>query len=61
MRAMFLGLGPTIPPGTTIDAVENVDVYPFMIELLGLRMPGGVDGRPEAIRSMVLKRAQLVQ
>jgi predicted AlkP superfamily pyrophosphatase or phosphodiesterase len=46
MRAVFLALGPDIRAGAIVDPVENIDVYPFMTEVLGLRPPAGIDGRP---------------
>jgi predicted AlkP superfamily pyrophosphatase or phosphodiesterase len=53
MHAVFIISGPDIPPGTTIPAVDNVDVYPLMTELLGLRPAAGIDGRPGHIRAQV--------
>lgn len=46
MRALFIAAGPGIRGGATIDEVRNVDVYPLMTELLGLRTPSGIDGTP---------------
>ena len=53
MHAVFMISGPDIRPGTTIPAVDNVDVYPLMTELLGLRPAPGIDGRPGHIRAQV--------
>jgi predicted AlkP superfamily pyrophosphatase or phosphodiesterase len=53
MRAVFMITGPDIRPGTSIPAVDNVDVYPLMTELLGLRPASGIDGRPGHIRAQV--------
>ena len=44
MRAIFLIAGPGIKKGVTIPEVENVDVYPLMTELLGLKPATGIDG-----------------
>ena len=55
MRAIFLALGPDVRAGTVIDAVDNVDVYPFMTELLGLQPAAAIDGRPGRIRAMLAK------
>jgi predicted AlkP superfamily pyrophosphatase or phosphodiesterase len=55
MRAVFVAMGPTIRAGVAIEPVENVDVYPFMTELLGLRAAAGIDGRSGRIASMVRK------
>ena len=53
MHAVFMIAGPDIRPGTTIPAVDNVDVYPLMTELLGLRPAPGIDGRSGHIRAQV--------
>jgi predicted AlkP superfamily pyrophosphatase or phosphodiesterase len=53
MHAVFMIAGPDIRPGTTIPAVDNVDVYPLMTELLGLRHSSGIDGRSGHIRAQV--------
>jgi predicted AlkP superfamily pyrophosphatase or phosphodiesterase len=50
MRGVFVVAGPGIPAGVTIPEVSNVDVYPFMAELLGLRSARDIDGRPGRIR-----------
>src|SRR5688572_5057037 len=53
MRAIFLIAGPGIRRGVTIPEVENVDVYPLMTELLGLRAATGIDGRAGRIGALV--------
>lgn len=53
MRATFLAVGPGIPAGATIGEVENIDVYPLMTELLGLRGAPGIDGRPGHIMGLL--------
>jgi len=45
--------GPGIRAGLTIPEVENVDVYPLMTELLGLRPAAGIDGRGGRIAAML--------
>lgn len=45
MHAMFVAMGPRIRPGTTLPAVNNVDVYALMTEVLGLQPAAGVDGK----------------
>ncbi|HUY82112.1 MAG TPA: ectonucleotide pyrophosphatase/phosphodiesterase [Acidobacteriaceae bacterium] len=45
MRAIFFAEGPDIRPGTTLKPFENVNVYPFIAKILGLRAPK-VDGNP---------------
>lgn len=56
MRAIFLIAGPGIRKGVTIPEVENVDVYPLMTELLGLKPAAGIDGRAGRIRELVSER-----
>jgi predicted AlkP superfamily pyrophosphatase or phosphodiesterase len=53
MRAIFLIAGPGIRKGVTIPEVENVDVYPLMTELLGLKPAAGIDGRIGRISALV--------
>jgi alkaline phosphatase D len=55
MRAIFLIMGPGIREGVLIDEVQNVDVYPLMTELLGLRPAGDLDGRAGVISGLVRK------
>jgi predicted AlkP superfamily pyrophosphatase or phosphodiesterase len=44
MHATFIAWGAGIKPGTTIDAMENVDVAPTVAKLLGIKMEG-VEGK----------------
>jgi predicted AlkP superfamily pyrophosphatase or phosphodiesterase len=55
MHALFVAAGPDIPAGATVPTVENIDVYPFMTELLGLRTPGDIDGHRGRIRELMSK------
>jgi predicted AlkP superfamily pyrophosphatase or phosphodiesterase len=45
MHAIFVASGPGIPAGKTIPSFENVDVYPWLTELLALRPASGTDGQ----------------
>lgn len=36
MRAIFVARGPAFKPGTTIPAIDNVDVYPLLARLIGI-------------------------
>ena len=56
MRAIFVIAGPGIRKGVTIPEVENIDVYPLMTELLGLKPAAGIDGRPGRIGELVRER-----
>jgi hypothetical protein len=55
MRALFAIGGPGLKEGITIPEVNNVDVYPLMTELLGLRAAEGIDGRAGAIRRLIMR------
>lgn len=56
MQAIFIVTGPDIPAGVTIPPVRNIDVYPLMTELLGLRGAKPIDGSPGRIRSLMSGR-----
>lgn len=51
MHGIFLAAGPGLPRGEEIGAIRAVDVYPLMLELLGLPQARGPDGR--ALRNRV--------
>jgi predicted AlkP superfamily pyrophosphatase or phosphodiesterase len=53
MQAIFIVTGPDIPAGVTIPPVRNIDVYPLMTELLGLRGAQAIDGSPRRVRSLM--------
>ena len=55
MHALFAIAGPGLREGTTIDEVQNVDVYHLLSELLGLRAAADTDGQPGRIRGMVMR------
>jgi predicted AlkP superfamily pyrophosphatase or phosphodiesterase len=55
MRATFIAMGPTIRAGLRVGEVENIDVYPFMAELLGLRPAEGIDGKAGRIRTLIAR------
>ena len=55
MQALFLAVGPTIRAGVVVDKVHNVDVYPLMAELLGLKAATDIDGRSGHIRKMIAR------
>jgi predicted AlkP superfamily pyrophosphatase or phosphodiesterase len=55
MRALFVIAGPGIRTGVTIPDVQNIDVYPLMTELLGLRAAADIDGRSARIGRMVMQ------
>jgi alkaline phosphatase D len=48
MRAIFYAEGPDIRKGAVLKPFENVSVYPFLAEILGLDAPG-TDGSPAVL------------
>jgi alkaline phosphatase D len=48
MKAIFFAAGPDIRKGVRLDTFENVNVYDFIAELLGLT-PAANDGHPEVL------------
>jgi alkaline phosphatase D len=44
MLAVFYAAGPNIRRGVQIGAFPNIDVYPFLAQILGLRPPPHIDG-----------------
>ena len=55
MRASFMAWGPAFKNGMTIDGFENVNVYPLVAEILGLKYdPKKIDGKLEVL-SPILK------
>jgi predicted AlkP superfamily pyrophosphatase or phosphodiesterase len=55
MHALFVIAGPGTRPGAVIPEVLNVDVYPLLTELLGLRAARDIDGRAGHIWKLVMQ------
>jgi predicted AlkP superfamily pyrophosphatase or phosphodiesterase len=53
MHALFVASGPGIPAGKTIPPFENVDVYPWLAEVLRLKPASGIDGRPGRLAALI--------
>ncbi len=53
MHALFVVRGPGVPHGKAIGNFENVDIYPYIAELLGLRPATGIDGRRGRLSSLI--------
>jgi alkaline phosphatase D len=49
MKAIFFAAGPDIRPGVQLKPFENVNIYPFLAEILGLEPPA-VDGTLDVLR-----------
>jgi predicted AlkP superfamily pyrophosphatase or phosphodiesterase len=57
MQGVFYAMGPRIPPGTEIGVVHVTDIYPLMLEILGLPAPGPFDGDPDLLPGLLLPAA----
>ena len=44
MHGHFSARGPRLSAGVRIPAFESIDVYPFVMEILGLELSGPIDG-----------------
>lgn len=44
MHASFFAIGPNVKPGARVDSFENVNVYPFIAKILGLKISEKIDG-----------------
>lgn len=56
MHALFVVTGPGIPAGRVVQEVRNLDVYPFLTDLLGIQAAAGIEGRAGAIGGLVQDR-----
>lgn len=54
MRGIFYATGPRIPAGTRTGVVHVTDIFPMMLDILGLEAPGPVDGDASALASRLL-------
>lgn len=53
MHGIFIASGPRLPHGARIESIDNIDVYPLMLEVLGLPSNGQIDGDPERLKSLL--------
>jgi|SRR5687768_17830954 predicted AlkP superfamily pyrophosphatase or phosphodiesterase len=56
MHAIFVASGPGIPAGRTIPSFQNVEIYPWLAELLGLSAAKGTDGRLGRLGNLIRDR-----
>lgn len=54
MQALFIAKGPQIKKLGLIGSFNNVDVYPFVLNILGLEIPDNIDGNSKSLE-MILK------
>jgi predicted AlkP superfamily pyrophosphatase or phosphodiesterase len=55
MHGLFLVAGPHIKNGVMIPPFENVNIYPFLTEILGLNPAPGIQGRKGWLASQVTR------
>jgi predicted AlkP superfamily pyrophosphatase or phosphodiesterase len=53
MHATFLAWGPLIKKSGTIAPFENIHVYPFVAQLLGLPLSSPIDGDPAVLKPIL--------
>jgi hypothetical protein len=53
MHGIFLATGPRLPKGKRISKLNNIDVYPMMMEVLGLPITTPIDGNPTLLPSLL--------
>ena len=58
MHGIFYAIGPRLPAGQRVPAIEVVDVYPLMLEILGLPMAEGIDGNAERLVPLLDRQGQ---
>jgi predicted AlkP superfamily pyrophosphatase or phosphodiesterase len=57
MKAIFVAQGPDIRSGVTVAPFENVNVYPLIAKILGLRI-GTIDGRLSVLQGILKTDSQ---
>jgi alkaline phosphatase D len=57
MKAIFYAAGPDIRAGVTVAPFENVNVYPLIAKILGLRT-GAIDGKLRVLQGILKKNSR---
>ncbi|MFY0689499.1 MAG: alkaline phosphatase family protein [Cyclobacteriaceae bacterium] len=52
MMGVFYAYGPQIKSAKRLSAFENIHVYPFVCQLLGIRAPEEIDGDPAVLQDL---------
>lgn len=55
VQGIFYAWGPQIPSGKKISSFENVNVYPFVAELLGIHNLPKIDGKKDVLDKYIQK------
>ncbi len=53
MHGVFLAAGPRLPEGETIGTIDNVDIYPLMMEILEIPLTTPIDGDPDKLLQLL--------
>ena len=56
MHGIFLAAGSRLPEGQTIGSISNLDVYPLMMEILGIPLTSPIDGDPDKLTRLLKPR-----
>ena len=56
VAALFVANGPAFPAGRVLPTFSNTDVYPLLMDLLGLPPAAGIDGSDAPFRNILVKR-----
>lgn len=56
MHGIFLASGPRLPKGKRISAIDAVDVYPLMMEILELPLTTQIDGNTDKLTPLLAPR-----
>lgn len=49
MHGIFFARGPAIQQGRVVPSFKNIHVYPLMCRILGIGIPGDIDGKAEVL------------
>ncbi len=53
MHGFFVASGPNIKPGVSLGPVNNIDIYPLILSVLGLDAPRMMDGDPNKLTKLL--------
>ncbi len=56
MHGIFLATGPRLPKEKRIPAINAVDVYPLLMEKLGIPLEAPIDGNPSTLPDLLIPR-----
>ena len=56
MHGIFIAAGPRLPEGEMIGTIDNVDIYPLMMEILEIPLTTPIDGDPSSLTNILSPR-----